>query len=74
MNEKEYTVIVSRLELCDLLLSCTHIMCEAQAEMSSPECSDYRKNVVLPGTIDKWHALHNKLEMQLRILDVLHET
>ena len=73
MNGKEYTVIISRLELCDLLLSCTHITCEATAEMSSPECSEYRKQHVLPGTIRKWQALNDKLEMQLRILDVLHQ-
>ena len=72
MNEKEYTVIINRLELCELMLSCTHIICEAAEEMKSPECSEYRRQHVLPGTIEKWKALHDKLEMQLRILDVLH--
>ena len=72
MNEKNYVLSISRLEVCDLLLSCTHIICDAIDEMKTdPDCPEYRRTVVLPATIKKWQALHDKLEKQLDILDAL---
>lgn len=72
LNDNAYVVSVSRLEICDLMLACTHIVCAAREEMTSdPTCPEYRREHVLPGTIEKWQALHDKLERQLDILDAL---
>ena len=68
-NEKDYTLTVSRLEVCDLMLACSHIVCGAREEMKSPDCNEYRKKHVLPGTIEKWQALHDKLDRQLAAQD-----
>ena len=66
MNEIEYTLKLTRLQICDLLLACTHIKCNAIYEMKNdPECSDYRREKVLPGTIAKWGNLHDLIEAQL---------
>lgn len=66
MNENEYTLKLSRLEVCDLMQACTHIVIESRAEMENDsECPEYRKTVVLPGTIAKWQKLHDKVEKQL---------
>ena len=65
MNENAYTLTLSRLEICDLLLSCSMIAIDAEREAASADCDDYRKNHVLPGTIKKWRSLHDKLSAQL---------
>ena len=71
MNEKNYVLSISRLEVCDLMLACTNIVCGAMEEMHDPNCNEYRRQHVLPGTVKKWQALHDKLEKQLDILDAL---
>lgn len=72
MNEKNYVLSLDRLEVCDLMLACTGIICDARTEMErDPSCPEYRRSVVLPGTIKKWQALHDKLKKQLDILDAL---
>lgn len=72
LNEKNYILSVDRLEVCDLMLACTHIVCAAREEMlNDPDCPEFRRTNVLPGTIKKWQALHDKLEKQLDILDAL---
>ena len=68
-NEKDYTLTVSRLEVCDLMLACSQIICGAWDEMRSPDCDEYRKKHVLPGTVKKWQALHDKLDKQLSAQD-----
>ena len=72
MNENSYVLNVSRLEVCDLMLACTHIVCASRDEMErDPDCPEYRRTHVLPETIKKWQRLHDKLERQLDILDAL---
>lgn len=72
LNDNAYVVSISRLEICDLMLACTHIVCAAREEMTSNlSCPEYRRDHVLPGTIKKWQALHDKLKRQLDILDAL---
>ena len=72
MNEKNYVLSLDRLEVCDLMLACTSIIFDARTEMEKdPDCPEYRRSVVLPGTIKKWQALHDKLKKQLDILDAL---
>lgn len=72
MNENNYILSVSRLEVCNLMLACTHIVCAAREEMTSdPTCPEYRREHVLPKTIEKWQSLHDKLEKQLDTLDAL---
>ena len=72
MREKDYVLSVSRLEVCDLMLACTHIVCGAREEIETdPDCPEYRRTHVLPETIKKWQALHDKLNRQLDILDAL---
>lgn len=72
MNENNYVLSVNRLEVCDLMLACTHIVCAAREEMEhDPSCPEYRRTHVLPGTIKKWQSLHDKLSAQLDILDAL---
>lgn len=72
MNELNYIVQLDRLEVCDLLLACTHIAMAAREEMKNdPNCPEYRREHVLPGTIKKWTDLHDKIEKQLNVLDAL---
>lgn len=72
MNDNDYVLSVSRLEVCDLMIACTHIIFAARDEMiNDPDCSEYRRTHVLPGTIKKWQKLHDKLDRQLDILDAL---
>ena len=61
-----YTLKLSRHEICDLLLACTSIKCDAMNEMKNDaDCPEYRRNNVLPKTIEKWGNLHDLLEAQL---------
>lgn len=70
MNTEKYTITLTRLEVCDLLLACTHVKWDAINEMEKdPECPEYRRKVVLPGTVKKWGNLHDKIENQLHGLD-----
>lgn len=72
MNENNYILSVKRTEICDLMMACTSIIISARVEMKTdPTCSEYRKNHVLPHTIEKWQRLHDKLKAQLDILDAL---
>ena len=66
MKENEYILKLSRLEICDIMLACTSIKLSARDEMlNDPDCPEYRRDVVLPGTIKKWEALHDNIERQL---------
>lgn len=66
MNTEKYTLNLDRLEICDLLLACTHIVCESITEMrNDQECPEYRREHVLPATIEKWKKLHDLVEAQL---------
>lgn len=72
LNDKDYVISVNRLEVCDLMLACTEIVIDLRHEMESdPDCPQYRREHVLPDSIKKWQALHDKLERQLDILDAL---
>ena len=69
-NERNYTITLTRLELCDLMLACTHIKWDAIDEMNNDQnCPEYRKQHVLPETVKKWSALHDKLDKQLNVID-----
>lgn len=70
MNENTYTLQLTRLEICDLMLACTRIFCEAREEMQSPDCNEYRREKVLPGTVRKWEGLHDKVKRQLEAQDM----
>lgn len=63
--EEKYTLSLDRLEICDLLLACTAIVVDARMEMESADCNQYRKEHVLPGTIEKWQKLHDIVDKQL---------
>lgn len=74
MDDSKYLLILDRLEICDLMMACTGIVCDARTEMSSdPDCPQYRREHVLPETIKKWQALHDLLEKQLEKQDRLQD-
>lgn len=68
-NLEEYTLTLTRRDLCDLMLACTQIEWAARDEMKSADVNEYRRDIVLPGTVAKWEALHDKIEEQLDRLD-----
>lgn len=64
--EKAYRLNLDRREICDLMLACTQIANAARDEMNNdPNCPEYRREHVLPGTVNKWKTLHDLLEKQL---------
>lgn len=66
MAKETYTLELTRTEICDLLLACTEIKWGAIEEMKNdPDCPEYRRDVVLPGTIKKWQKLHDIIDAQL---------
>lgn len=66
----KYTLNLDRHQICDLLLACTHIICNAREEMEhDPNCPEYRREHVLPGTIKKWKNMHDALAEQLEEQD-----
>ena len=66
MANETYTLELTRSEICDLLLACTEIKWSAIDEMKNdPDCPEYRRDVVLPGTIKKWQSLHDIIDEQL---------
>ena len=68
--ENLYTIRLDRSKICDLLLACTGIKIDAMNEMEhDPNCPKYRREHVLPGTIEKWQNLHDMLEAQLDAQD-----
>ena len=71
MNDRNYFLYLSRSEVCDLLVACTSIVDGAKWEMKSPDCPEYRRDNVLPSTIQKWQKLHDKLEQQLSLMDAI---
>lgn len=74
MTSENYLLNLDRIELCDLMLSCTAIIIDARKEMEhDPNCSEYRRKNVLPGTIRKWQTLHDKIKKQLEIQDAIRE-
>ena len=70
--ENNYLLSLSRLDICDLMLACTAIVIDSQDEMNSPDCNKYRRENVLPGTIEKWQTLHDRLAKQLEKQDALY--
>ena len=72
MDDK-YLLSLDRLHICDLMLACTHIVWDARDEMRDPECPEYRREHVLPGTVEKWQSLHDLLEKQLDKQDRLQD-
>jgi len=64
-NQRTYSLKLKRIEICDLMLACTQIVENVNAEMRDPECGEYRRTVVLPATARKWEALHDELKKQL---------
>lgn len=74
MNDDKYILNLDRLHICDLMLACTHIIWDAKDEMANdPNCPEYRREHVLPGTIKKWQDLHDLLEKQLDKQDRLQD-
>lgn len=74
MEGSKYLLSLDRLYICDLMLACTHIVWDARHEMASdPDCPQYRREHVLPGTIEKWQALHDLLADQLDRQDRLQD-
>ena len=72
MNENNYILSLNRQEVCELMLACTQIVCDAHDEMEHDQsCPEYRRTHVLPNTIQKWQSLHDKIAAQLDILDAL---
>ena len=69
-GKEEYVLKLSRLEICDLLIACTEIKWSAKFEKENdPDCPEFRREKVLPETIKKWSALHDKIAYQLDVLD-----
>ena len=64
-NANTYTLKLDRLYLCDLELACTCIVIDARRVMESLPAGDYRKEHVLPGTIEKWQRLHDMVAAQI---------
>ena len=74
MDDNKYLLSLDRLQICDLMLACTHIIWASRDEMEKdPDCPAYRREHVLPGTIKKWQALHDLLEKQLDKQDRLQD-
>lgn len=71
MNEKNYLLSLTRLELIDLMIACTSIEWNSREEADDPDCDEYRKKV-LAGTIKKWVGLHDKIKTQLDRQDALY--
>lgn len=70
IDTTNYTITLDRSELCDLMLACTGIVIDARIEMESdPDCPQYRREHVLPGTIKKWQRLRDLIEVQLDQID-----
>lgn len=70
INTTNYTITLDRNELCDLMLACTAIVIDSRNEMENDlSCSKYRREHVLPGTIQKWQRLHDLIEAQIDKID-----
>lgn len=70
IDTSKYTITLDRIELCDLMLACTGIVIDAKQEMENdPDCPQYRREHVLPGTIQKWQRLHDLIEAQIDEID-----
>ena len=67
-NSRTVTLKVSRLEVCDLMLSTTHIVNDLRQEIADPLTTETRRNIC-QSSIKKWEALHDKLSEQLTAFD-----
>lgn len=63
LNHEIMTLKLTRLEICDLMIACTGIVCDSKTEQRMEETSEERKRI-LDGTIRKWQTLHDKIEEQ----------
>lgn|GEM_PF-4027760 len=64
-NDNIMTLELRRLNVCDLQIALTGLIWDMKREMNNdPECSEYRKTVVLPASIKKWEKLKAEISKQ----------
>lgn len=67
-NNDLYTLKLERLDVCSLMMACTHIIIESRTEYNDPDTADDRKKV-LRGTINRWKTICDKVKTQLDVQD-----
>lgn len=58
------TIEMTRTELCDLRIACTHIILATMDEIRDPETSDERREIA-NRTLKKWQDLKDKIILQM---------
>lgn len=64
LNAEEYTITMQRGDITRLMQACTAIIIEMQDEMRNPETNEYRRERVLPNSIQMWQRIHDEVERQ----------
>lgn len=63
---KNYTLNISRSDICKILTACTEVIIAKDTEMRLDEnCPEYRRGHVLPESIKMWRELHDEIMKQL---------
>lgn len=69
-NDDMMTLSLKRLNVLDVNLAITGLIQDMKREMNNdPECSEYRKTVVLPASIKKWEKLKAEISKQFEKQD-----
>ena len=55
-NDEMMTLTLRRIDMCDIRMALTSIICEMKTELHDDETSEYRKGV-LKNSIAKWDRL-----------------
>lgn len=72
-NERTYLLSISRLDVCKISMAITSLIIDMRRELNDPECNEYRKEHVLPQSIEMWQKLHDKVNDQLDRQDRLQD-
>jgi hypothetical protein len=63
-NSEIMTLSLKRINVCDICLALTSLICEMNRELKDESTSEYRKTVVLPGSNKKWETLRAEIVNQ----------
>lgn len=62
-NDEMMNLRLRRIDMCDIRLALTGIICDMETEMNDPATSEDRK-LVLKGSIQKWESLKAEVVRQ----------
>lgn len=71
LNEKTVTVKMKKIDLCKLMIACTHLQFDFVDDASKAKTEDAKR--IAEGSAKMWSDLHEMLKKQLADFDEKHK-